>query len=189
MEIARARKAKPQVYPFIRMAKELILSRKAPPIALDGVHVSHHRCWPWDLDFWAELNNGRTLTIYDLGRIPLAQRSGMFKVLWRKKWGMTMAGVSVRYRRRIKMFERVKMTSRAVGCDDKFVYIEQAMWKSDGECANHALYRAAFTGRSGIVPPSEFLAAMGHEDPFTEIPQWVEAWIKADATRPWPPEF
>ena len=51
--------------------------RRLPPLPVLGTHVSHHRCWPWDLDPWVELNNGRTLTLYDLGRIPMAQRTGL----------------------------------------------------------------------------------------------------------------
>lgn len=177
------------MYPFIRMFGEIIIAVRLPPMALEDTHVSYHRCWPWDLDFWAELNNGRTLTIFDLGRIPLSLRTGLWRALRQNRWGMTMAGVSVRYRRRIRMFEKVKMTSRAVYCDDKFIYIEQAMWKRDGECANHALYRTAVTDRSGIVAPERVLAAMACENPFANAPDWVDAWITADAERPWPPAF
>ena len=54
------------MYPFLRMVKETWANRNAPPLGLTGTHVSHHICWPWDLDIWMELNNGRTLTLYDL---------------------------------------------------------------------------------------------------------------------------
>ena len=62
------------MYPFLRLAYQLFVTRNAPPIAPTDTHVSHHRCWPWDLDMFLELNNGRTLTIYDLGRVPGARR-------------------------------------------------------------------------------------------------------------------
>ncbi len=175
------------MYPVIRMTKGLIESRKLPPLELTGTHVSHHRCWPWDIDMWMELNNGRTLTLYDLGRIPLARRIGLIKVLARKGWGMTMAGVSVRYRRRIRPFEKIEMHSRAICWDDRFVYLEQSMWKKDGECANHALYRSAITDKNGIVPPERVMQTMGREDVSPPIPGWVQKWIESDAARPWPP--
>ena len=69
--------AAPPCIPLIRLGIELALARRAPPLPVDGVHVSHHTCWPWDIDPWRELNNGRTLTLYDLGRVPLAVRSGL----------------------------------------------------------------------------------------------------------------
>ena len=54
------------MYPFLRTVKELIKYRNAMRLPIGGVHVSHHICWPWDLDMWGELNNGWTLSIFDL---------------------------------------------------------------------------------------------------------------------------
>nr|WP_319947507.1 acyl-CoA thioesterase [uncultured Shimia sp.] len=175
------------MYPFIRMALSMFKTRKLSPLDVFETHVSHHRCWPWDIDLWLELNNGRTLTIYDLGRIPLAHRIGLLDALRTQNWGLTMAGVSVRYRRRIRTFEKFEMRSRAVYWDAKFVYLEQTMWKQDGECANHALYRAAITDKAGIVTPQRVMKAMGIELENPVAPEWVRNWIDAEATRPWPP--
>lgn len=175
------------MYPFIRMFKELIKNARAQPLSVLGTHVSHHRCWPWDLDLWRELNNGRTLTLYDLGRIPLAGRTGLTKVLLKNRWGLTMAGASVRYRKRVRMFERVEMHSRVAGWDDRFIYVEQSMWKGQ-DCANQIVYRSAVTGKNGILPTAEVLEAMGFEGPDPVLPPWIQAWIDADAQRPWPPE-
>ena len=175
------------MYPIIRMAHAMWRARKAPEMGPFDTYVSHHRCWPWDIDMWMELNNGRTLTLYDMGRLPLARRVGLIRLLREKKWSLTMAGVSVRYRRRVRMFERVEMRSRAVCWDDKFVYLEQSMWKANGDCANHALYRSAITDRNGIVAPETALAALGKPAPSPETPGWIAAWIAAEAKRPWPP--
>ncbi|MCK0141015.1 thioesterase family protein [Aliiroseovarius sp. F20344] len=175
------------MYPFIRMIKEMAKYAKAEPLPVDGVHVSHHRCWPWDIDLWRELNNGRTLTLYDLGRIPLAGRTGLSRALIKNRWGLTMAGASVRYRMRIRTFARFEMRSRLVGWDEKFVYVEQTMWLGD-KCANQIVYRSAVTDRNGIVPTDRVVEAVGHTGPAPRMPAWVQAWIDADATRPWPPE-
>lgn len=174
------------MYPFVRMMKEIWTSRRADPLGLTDTHVSHHICWPWDLDMWAELNNGRTLTLFDLGRIPLAVRTGLVGILRQKRWGITVAGNSVRYRRRVRAFERLEMHSRCIGWDDKFLYMEQSMWKA-GECTSHMLIRSAVTSKAGIVNPTEVLAAMGKAVQRPALPDWVNAWTAADATRPWPP--
>ncbi|SFR07154.1 acyl-CoA thioesterase [Poseidonocella sedimentorum] len=175
------------MYPFIRMTKEMIKHRNAPPLPLLGTHVSQHICWPWDIDMWMELNNGRTLTLYDLARIPLAQRTGLVKVLRDNRWGLTMAGASVRYRARVRAFQRIETHSRAVCWDERFLYLEQAMFDRKGTCCNHILYRSAVTGKGGIIPPSAVLAAMGLKETCPPMPEWVAAWIAADALRPWPP--
>ncbi|MEM6406951.1 MAG: acyl-CoA thioesterase [Pseudomonadota bacterium] len=174
------------MYPFIRLAKEFFKFRNAPSLGLTDTHVSHHICWPWDIDLWMELNNGRTLTLYDLSRLPLAKRVGLIRVLRDQRWGLTMAGASVRYRRRVRMFQRVEIRSRAVCWDEKFLYLEQSMW-SGGEATSHILYRSAVTDKAGIVTPERVIAALapGAESP--EIPDWIAAWIAAEAQRPWPP--
>ena len=80
------------MYPFLRLPWQLWRHRSDPPLDLLGEHRSRHVCLPWDLDFWGELNNGRTLTLYDLGRVPWSARIGLLPVLRRERWAMTIAG-------------------------------------------------------------------------------------------------
>lgn len=175
------------MYPFLRLIWQLHKHRKSPPLPVTGTHVSQHYCLPWDIDLWRELNNGRTLTLYDLGRIPLAGRAGLIAVLRRKGWGLTIAGASVRYRRRVRVFERIEMRSRVVWWDDKFVYIEQSMWTQNGNCANHILYRTAVTGKPGIIPPETVIEELDTDVDRPMQPDWVRGWVEAEASRPWPP--
>lgn len=176
------------MFPFIRLIKELILTSRQPRLPnLTDTHISHHRCWPHDLDAFAELNNGRALTLYDLGRLAMGMRIGLIGVLRKQGWGLTMAGSSVRYRRRIRGFERFEMRSRTVCWDDKFIYIEQSMWKTNGECASQVLYRAAITDKNGIVTTDRILKAMGQDAQSPAAPDWIANWIAAEGTRPWPP--
>ena len=176
------------MYPLFRFVKELVKFRKAPRLGPFDAHVSSHVCWPWDLDPWVELNNGRTLTLFDLGRIPLAQRTGLVAVLRAHGWGMTVAGSSIRYRRRIRAFHRFGMVSRLVGWDHRFLYIDQTMWRG-GECCNQVLIRMAVTSGQGMVPPDRVAAALGHMGAPPALPDWVARWVEADAARPWPPEL
>ena len=176
------------MYPFIRLAKEFALHHRAGDLPVLGTHVSHHRCWPQDIDVFNEMNNGRILTILDLGRTILARRTGLLRVLRQERWALTMAGVSVRYRKRIKPMMRFRVVSRAVGWDDRFVYLDQSIWIGD-ECAVQALYRSAVTDRNGLVAPARVFTAAGFANEQPDLPSWVQRWIDAEATRPWPPEL
>ncbi|MDA9991137.1 thioesterase family protein [Paracoccaceae bacterium] len=177
------------MYPFLRMAKELIKNRTTPKLPVDGVHVSHHICWPWDLDVFAELNNGRTLSLFDLGRYGLAQRTGLNDALRKHKWGLTTAGANVRYRHRIKIFERFEMRSKLVFWDEKFAYIEQVMLSRDGLCANHLLFRGGMVNKNGLVPMAEVAKALEHSGEPPVCPTWVADWIDSESKRPWPPSL
>ncbi|MGB7243070.1 MAG: thioesterase family protein [Sulfitobacter sp.] len=176
------------MFPFIRFFKDIMLARRMPPITdVTDVHVSHHICWPWDLDIFAELNNGRALTLYDLGRFGMAQRAGLIAVLFRHKWTLTMAGSVVRYRRRITGFERFTTRSRLLCWDERFMYIEQSMWKRNGECASHVIYRSAVLEKGKMIPVERMIAALGQDPVSPAMPDWVAAWVAAEALRPWPP--
>ncbi len=174
------------MYPLVRLAKEYLLSRKADPLPLLGTHVSHHRCWPQDIDLFMEMNNGRILTILDLGRTSLAYRVGLLAALKQQRWGLTMAGVSVRYRKRIRPFVKFRVVSKAVGWDDKFMYLDQSIWIGE-ECAVQALYRSALTDKNGLVRPHRLLEVIKSDAAPPPLPDWVQNWVDADATRPWPP--
>lgn len=175
------------MYPLIRLMKEMWTTRNAAPLPALGTHVSTHRCWPQDIDVFMEMNNGRILTIMDLGRTGLARRVGLIDALKERGWGMTMAGCSVRYRKRIRPFVRFTMQSRAIGWDDKFFYLDQSIWIG-ADCAVQVLYRSAITDKNGIVPPQRLFDHIGHDGNPPVLPEWVQNWIAADHTRPWPPE-
>jgi len=174
------------MYPYVRMLKELWVNRNAPRLQILQPHISTHRIWPWDLDPWRELNNGRTLTLFDLGRIPMSVRMGFEKVAKANGWGITVAGNTTRYRKRVTVFQKLTQISRVVGWDDRFGYIEQSFWRGD-ECTNHMLLRYAFISKAGMVRPAEVIAALGHPPQSPQMPDWITAWIAADALRPWPP--
>ncbi len=175
------------MFPILRLGKELIKFRNATAITLDETHVSTHMCWPIDIDIFGELNNGRTLTLYDLGRMTMGKRVGLIKVLKENKWGLTMAGASVRYRRRVRMFQKFTMKTRPIGRDERFLYIHQTMWRK-GEATSSILYRSAVTDHNGIVPTQRLAEALGQPDWNPRMPEWVQNWIAAEDTRVWPPE-
>ncbi|OCX65813.1 thioeseterase [Thioclava sp. SK-1] len=176
------------MYPYIRLLKAALRAKSQPSLKVLDTHISHHICWPWDIDPWQELNNGRILTLFDLGRVPLALRTGLQSVLARRGWGIVVAGNTTRYRKRVTMFQRFAMRSRCIGWDDRWIYMEQSMWRND-VCTSHILIRGAVTSKAGIVAPANVMAEMGLERPSPALPDWVQAWVAADALRPWPPEM
>ncbi|MEO0939479.1 MAG: acyl-CoA thioesterase [Pseudomonadota bacterium] len=175
------------MYPFIRLAWGTWRARQMPRLAnpLD-THISQHRCLPWDIDMFAEMNNGRMLSLYDLGRFQLAARAGLIDALVKYGWALTIAGSSARYRKRITTFKRFETRSRLVCWDERFMYLEQSMWVR-GECASHVLYRTAAIKNGKVVTPDRVAEALNVDGPPPAIPGWVKAWTEAEAQRPWPP--
>jgi acyl-CoA thioesterase FadM len=54
-----------------------------------------------DMDLYPEVNNGRQLTLMDLGRIDVAARTGLMRVIRERRWNLVAGGSSIRYRRRL----------------------------------------------------------------------------------------
>lgn len=174
------------MYPYFRAAREFYRNRKAATLDLGETHISQHLCLPGDIDPWMELNNGRTLTLFDLGRVGLFARLTFFELSKSHGWAGTVAGASIRYRRRIRVFDRIEMRSRITGWDNRFFYCEQSLWRQ-GECASHGLIRIAVVGDKGIVPAPDVAAVLGFDHEAAILPGWISAWADADGQRPWPP--
>lgn len=174
------------MYPYLRAAFHTLAARRMAPLRPGETHVVRTRVMPWDIDMFMELNNGRSLTLMDLGRMPTAVRGGLWDALRRERWRLTVAGVSVQYRKRIPPFAKIEIRTRAVGRDAKFIYIEHVTMLG-GTPAQQAAYRVAVADRNGLVRSDRVAAAMGNPDWNPPLPPWIAAWAEAEALRPWPP--
>ncbi len=174
------------MYPLIRLLSTSVKARFAEKISIFDVCETRFRCRPWDLDMFMEVNNGRLLTLYDLGRFDLVIRSNLVNVLLKKRWGLVVAGSSVRYRRRVRAFDKVTMRTQVVGQDEKWTYIAQSIWVKGRPCSS-ILLRTGVTAGGKVITTDEVAAAMELEK-LQHVPQWVAAWIAADAERVWPPQ-
>jgi len=177
------------MYPIFRFMLEMRRARKLPPLAMGETHVTRVTCLPWDIDYQFEMNNGRVLTLFDIGRVVMLERLGVVERVRKLNWYGTIAGSTIRYRRRITLFQKLEMRSRVIGIDESFNYIEQSFWRlGDGECCAHAVLRVAITTGKGIIPTAEVVEKLGLEYPEMTLPVWVKAWDASERQRPWPPE-
>jgi acyl-CoA thioesterase FadM len=175
------------MYPYLRLTALVARERRKPKLGLYDTHSMQMTCLPVDVDGFLEMNNGRVLTLFDLGRFALSIRIGLWSVLQQQKWGLVVAGSTTRYRSRITTFQRFEMRTRFLGWDDKFFYLEQAMWRGD-TCCNHALLRTGVTAKGRLAPVEDVARALDVEGDSPALPDWAQAWAAADKTRIWPPE-
>ena len=146
------------------------------------MHTYYTLCWPVDLDPWWELNNGRTLTLYDLGRISHLVRSGLKNKIMNQGWKFTVAGSSIRYRKRVTVFDLLKVNTRLLGWDERFLYFQQSMWKKN-EAISSILIRSAITDNNGIVGSKRFLKIVDYKGSELILLKWATDWSKAESLR------
>ncbi len=172
------------MYPYLRLIKLLAVNRSREAFTINSESVIKLRVCLMDIDPFLELNNGRYLTMMDFGRFDVAVRTGLWKVIKNKKWGLAVAGASVRFRHRLKLFQQYELHSQVIGYDDKWFYFHQKMIRN-GRIHASALIRAAITSKDGIVKTEEVLKSINSREILPEVPEWVKAWAKADELRPW----
>jgi len=171
------------MYPYLRMARVLAGALVKPGLGLDDASELRLRVWPSDLDTYPEMNNGRYWTIMDLGRYDLAARTGLMQFARRKGWFFVVAGGSIRYRRRLPPFSRFLLRTSLVGHDGRWFYFVQEFVCRE-QMAAQAVIRAGLRTDKDLIPSQTILSGFGCDGWSPPLPEWVRAWIGAEAVRP-----
>lgn len=179
------------MYPFLRWGKTLTQSSlkqwRGESLSITDTSEITMVSNPSDIDNFLEMNNGRILTLFDLGRLDFAIRTGLGKQLIQKRWGLVVAGSSIQYRKRVRLFDKVTIKTRLIGIEQRWIYIEQSMWVK-GKATSHALLRTGVTNFSTgkVINTDEVFQALGIDSIDIPLPEWVQAWATADKLRPFP---
>ena len=163
---------------LLRLLKTLALASVGSPLEVLGVSTLHFRVWPNDLDLNAHMNNGRYLTLMDLGRTDLTIRAGLGRLMLKRRWQPLLGAATIRFRRSLMPFQRYTLTSRLVGWDEKWFFLEQQFVRANQPVAV-AYAQALFRGRDGNVAPAEVLRAAGKTMDSPELPAPLRAWLKS----------
>jgi acyl-CoA thioesterase FadM len=139
---------------------------------------------PNDCDLNFHLNAGRFVSFMDIARVELIGRVGVLRRVLKKGWRPVVGGLVIRYRRSVLPFERFSVTSRVLGWDEKWFYIEHVLNRHDGSLAAIGHSRTLFRTKTGPVPPRELLALLHLEDaPPPALPDFVVQWRDAEDAR------
>lgn len=161
---------------LFRMFLTLFLARRAPRLKpLDTAHKPM-RVLPNDLDVQMHMNNGRFLSIMDLGRLDLIVRLGFWRVARKRGWYPIVGSVKIDYRRPLTVFQKFDMTTRIVGWDDRWVFVEQEL-HSDGKLCAHAMFKTMIRSKDGLVTPQNVMSATGHPFPMPKLTDEMKALL------------
>ena len=164
---------------IVRLLRVLIWGFLGPRIDPLGRSIVSFRVWPNDLDINIHMNNGRYLTLMDLGRLDLVLRSGFWRILWKRRWSAVLGSVTMRYRRPLKPFQRYDLITRVLGWDEKWLFVEQ-QFVVDGHAHAVGYAKAIFTEGARALPMTEMLAAIGYAYPSPPLPDGIHSWLDAE---------
>jgi len=141
---------------------------------LDSV-VTCVRVFPNDLDLFMHVNNGVYLTYADLGRTDLMLRAGAIGKLRRKGWYPVAARAYVEYRRSLKLWQKVNITTRIIGWDEKSFFLEQVFNRGDTHIATltiDARFLSTSGERIGSAQLMQLMEAGDRQSPDTSQLPW-----------------
>lgn len=139
------------------------------------------RVLPTDIDLLRHLNNGRYLSLFDLGRWDLLTRTGLLDAMSRNGWYAVVAAETITFRRSLEMGQRFTLETRLLGHDDRAVYLGHRAVVG-GEIYASAVIRARILRRTGgTVPHDELFGAVGRPEGLPDIEPWVHEWAAASA--------
>ena len=155
-----------------------------PPFDISKLHF---RVLPNDIDTNLHMNNGRYLTLMDLGRTDLILRGGLWRIILREGYQPMLAGATIRYRRELKPFQAFRLESRIVFWSDKNFVMEQKFMAKDNSgneyTAALALLKGGIYSRKlrQFIQVATLFADIGYVGPSPDATADVEAFLKSES--------
>lgn len=174
---------------WFRLLVYALTARWRPALALpDGVSVLRFRAWPTDLDPSVHVNNGKYLSLMDLGRLDLMVCAGLWRAILRHRWTPIASNVLIRYRREIRPLQRFRLETRLLTWDAANVVMEQVFvlegGARDGQVAARALFKGGIydRGARAFVPIVRLMEETGVRAQAPEASPEVAAFLAAEDT-------
>lgn len=158
-----------------------LLGLRGRPIGFLERTELHMRVRPSDCDVLMHVNNGRYLSLMDIGRIDHAGRSGLIRVFRRTGWKAVAGGATIRFRRELRLGTRYVLRTRCVGWDEGWSYWEQVFEREDGALSARAYVKVACLDQRGTrLPSARVMEALGLDPESPPLPEGVRAWQASD---------
>ncbi|WOF23505.1 acyl-CoA thioesterase [Microbacterium betulae] len=147
---------------------------------LTEVHRIRLRVLPTDIDMLRHLNNGRYLSLFDLGRWDMLERTGLTGVLRARRWYPVVSSETITFRKSLGLWQRFDLETRWIGRDDRALYMEHRAVVG-GEVYARAIIRARLLGPGGPVAHDDLFAAVEVPEGLPEVAAWIHDWADASA--------
>jgi acyl-CoA thioesterase FadM len=165
---------------FGRMLPAAIRSLTQPRLHVLQPVSSPFRVLPHDIDINMHLNNGRYLQIIDVNRMEFLLRTGVAQIIRRHRWKPILGSTTIQFRRELRLWEQAVASTRLLGWDDRWVYLEHRIETLEGRPVAIGMAKAGFRSKGAWVPITTLCAALPYHLPPMALPEQVDAWRTLD---------
>lgn len=148
---------------YIRLLLLLFKPKMKEKPELMETAVLQLRVLPNDLDFNFHMNNGRYLSIMDLGRIELIKQRGLIGHMIKSRWIPIVVQAQISYHRPLKPFQSYELRTRLMCWDDKYAYFEQ-LFISKNKTIAVGHIKGLLRSTQGTLNPNEIINLLGYDN-------------------------
>lgn len=132
---------------------------------------------PLDIDLNMHINNGRFLSLADLGRLHFLWSVGTLGGILKNGWMPLVGNVDIEYRKSIKIFQRFEVKTELLYWDEKWFYF-QHVFMVGSKVSAVANVKALLIDRSRkIVDPARIFALIGEFPESPAVPESIADWV------------
>lgn len=148
---------------LLLLAKRLFVRN---PSSMFSPCTTPFRVNPLDLDLNFHMNNGRYLTIMDLGRFDLMLKAKVFWKILMQGYYPVVSSESIRFKKSLGPFQSFDLVTTIESWDEKDFYISQK-FMSKGRVYAEGYIKGRFKqrGKKGSVSTEKLFGLMGEEYP------------------------
>ncbi len=164
---------------LLRLVAAVLRGFLLPPLRTLGPVDVHFRVWPFEAGFKL-LFSERYLGYTEAARTEMMIRAGFLAVARRNAWTPVIASELVRFKKPVYRFQRVRLSTRVLGWDDRFMYFEHTFFRGETLVAL-VLARGTILSARGPVPPARFVAELPWlSSTSPPLPESVGHWARAE---------
>jgi acyl-CoA thioesterase FadM len=161
---------------FFNILKNLIFKR---PMEINETSIISMRVLPTDLDLNFHMNNGRYLTIMDIGRTELVIRSGLHKLVIAEKLSAVASGININFFKPLAPLEKYELHTSVLTWDESWFYLKQEFIK-DNQIKASAIAKVIFLKKGKRVRPDYLLKKMGKEVSPPKAPEYFQSMLNSE---------
>lgn len=118
------------------------------------------RVLPTDLDCNCHVNNGRYLSLMDIGRLDLIDRIGVLRPALKKKWIPVIGDVQISFKRPLHLFQKYTLKTKITHWDQKWFYFDQRFERNGRTIAHGTARGLMYSRQKKAITPSEVLRTL-----------------------------
>jgi acyl-CoA thioesterase FadM len=119
--------------------------------------VLEFRVAPTDLDIWMHMNNGKMMTMLDLGKLDLMWRYGLLKPQFQRKFQGLLGTSETQFKKALSLGNKITMKTRFLGIDENNNFVIEQILEHKGKLVLKDISYSKYVDKRKSLNPYEVI--------------------------------